>query len=102
VKAEVGEYRQSKYTTVSNPQPVKTLQQWADVVATKGGKYQSCCGILNRLNLVNQLLWQTKKHSAAVIKTTALEQLWHWPSNGPSDTSDAMKNSEAASGSLHA
>jgi len=31
VKATVGEYRQSKCNTISNPQPVKTLQQWADV-----------------------------------------------------------------------
>jgi len=39
VKAAVGEYRQPKCDTVSNPQPVKTLQQWADVpdmVATTG------------------------------------------------------------------
>jgi len=34
-----------------------------------GGNYQLHRGILNKLKPVNQLLWQTKKHSAAVIKT---------------------------------
>lgn len=69
MKAAVGEYRHPKCNTISDPQPVKTLQQWADVIVTTGGKYQSCGGVLNGLELVDQLLWQTKKHSATVVKT---------------------------------
>ena len=41
MKAAVGEYRQPKCNTTSDPQPVKTLQQWTDVVATTSGKYQA-------------------------------------------------------------
>jgi len=47
MQAAVGEYRQPKCYTFSNPQLVETVQQWADVVATTGGKYQSRRGILN-------------------------------------------------------
>jgi len=69
VKAAVGEYRQPKRDTISNPQPVKILQQWADAIASTGSMYQSCSGVLNRLKLVDQLLWQTKKHCATVVET---------------------------------
>jgi len=53
--------------------------QWADVVVTTGGKYQSWIGtcVLNGLKLVDQLLWQTEKHSATMVKSrevTALKQ----------------------------
>jgi len=38
------------------------------MVATTGGKNQSCGGVLNRLELVDKQ-WRTKKHSAAAVKT---------------------------------
>ena len=69
MKAAVGEYRQPKRDTVSNPQPVKILQQWADAIASTGSMYQSSSGVLNRLKHVDQLLWQTKKHCATVVET---------------------------------
>ena len=60
VKASVVEYHQPKCNTISDPQPVKTLQQWTDVVATTSSKYQSCSGVLNGLKLVNQLVANQK------------------------------------------
>jgi len=42
VETAVGEYRQPERNSFNDPQPVKTLQQWADVVALTSGEYQSC------------------------------------------------------------
>ena len=39
MQAAVGEYRQPKFNTINDPQPVKTLQQWTDVVAKS---YDGC------------------------------------------------------------
>jgi len=40
MEAAVGEYRQPECNSFSDPQPVKTLWQWADVVTSTGGEHQ--------------------------------------------------------------
>jgi len=49
-KAAVGEYRQPKHDAVSNLQPVKILQQWADAIASTGSIHQSYCESCSQLS----------------------------------------------------
>jgi len=69
MQAAVGEYRQPKCYTFSNPQLVETVQQWADVVATTGGKYQSRRGILNCTAMRTNNIQRSIKHRVDVKVT---------------------------------